>query len=238
MHYSTFHRHGLGAATAGEATGVQIGTTVATAGASAAIASAGSTGAIAVALGSTAVAIPVVGAVIAGIGMAIMAILNSGCGETCIETSQWANQAEPLLQKNIEAYFAIAPPRPMSVQQAAMNNFMTIWNHLVALCTQPGLGAAGQNCINDRAQGSCKWKATATGAYPGQPVQGACWNWWNAYYTPIQQDTQVYNDSIQPTGGAPLTPSSAAAMVTGAGESNWVMIGGAIAAALLVVTLL
>ena len=180
-------------------------------------------------------AIPVVGAAIAAVGIAIEAILNSGCGQTCIETSSWANQAEPLLQQNIEAYFQLSTPRPQSLQQAAMNNFMSIWNRLVQLCSQPGLGTAGQNCINDRQQGACKWKASATGAYPGQPAQGQCWNWFNAYYTPIQQDTQTYNDSISAS-----PPSQAAAGVsvpasTG-GSSDILLIAAGVGLVVLLVT--
>ena len=45
------------------------------------------------------------------INTAVQAILNSGCGVTCVETSDWANQAEQLLAQNIQTYFALAPPR-------------------------------------------------------------------------------------------------------------------------------
>ena len=141
-------------------------------------------------LSSVSLAIPIVGAAIAGISIAIEAILNSGCGQTCVETSQWANQAEGYLEKNISQYFAIQPPRPQSVQQIAMANFQAIWNQLVQLCSQPGLGTAGQRCISDRQDGACKWKATAP-QYPGGPALGACWNWWNGYYYPIANDPNV-----------------------------------------------
>jgi hypothetical protein len=146
-------------------------------------------------LGGATVAIPIVGAAIAAISLGIEAILHSGCGQTCIVTSQWANQAEGYLQKNISAYFAIPAPRPKSVQQIAMANFQAIWNTLVQQRSQPGLGGAGKNCIADRQAGACKWKASGPG-YPGSPAQGACWNWWNGYYYPIANDTNVYDDSV------------------------------------------
>ena len=52
--------------------------------------------------------------------------IGGGCGQTCIETSQWANQAGALLDQNIAAYFAIPAPRPKSAQQAALQNFQTV----------------------------------------------------------------------------------------------------------------
>lgn len=219
---------GLGQATKGEQLAVSAGTTVGTAASAAALNAAllPAGGAAGTLLGMTAaVAIPVVGAAIAAIGLGIMAILNSGCGQTCIETSQWANQAEPLLQQNVVAYFQIAAPRPMSVRTAAVQNFLNVWNRLVQLCSQPGLGAAGQNCIGDRQSGACKWKASATGAYPGQPAQGQCWNWWNAYHDPIANDTQVYDDT-QITGGATSTGVTGATGATGATSTGAILASG------------
>lgn len=177
------------------------------------------------ALGGAAIAIPVVGAAIAGIALGIEAILHSGCGQTCIETSQWANQAEQLLEQNINAYFAIPAPRPQSVQQSALTNFNNVWNRLVQLCSQPGLGGAGRNCINDRRAGGCKWPATAP-QYPGQPAQGTCWNWWSGYHDPIANDTRTYNDSIA-TGAAAVSGAGAGgavgpAAVTTAGSGLWI----------------
>lgn len=248
MNVSAYYSHrgygmrGLGTATQGEQLGVSAGTTLGTAAATAALNSAllpvGGAAGTFLGMGA-AIAIPVVGAAIAAIGIGIMAILNSGCGQTCIETSQWANQAEPLLQQNVVAYFAIPAPRPMSVQAAAVQNFMSVWNRLVQLCTQPGLGAAGQNCIGDRQSGACKWKASATGAYPGQPAQGQCWNWWNAYHDPIANDAQVYDDSITgvqgggTTIGVTATGSTVAATASG---SDLLLIAGAVLAGLFLVS--
>jgi hypothetical protein len=154
----------------------------------------GATTAAALGLESTAAVIPIVGAAIAAISLGIELILHSGCGQTCVVTSQWANQAEQHLQQNISAWFAIPAPRPKSVQQIAMANFQVIWNTLVQQCSQPGLGDAGKNCIADRQDGACKWKATPP-SYPGEPATGSCWNWWNGYYYPIANDPNVYDDS-------------------------------------------
>jgi hypothetical protein len=148
-----------------------------------------------------ALAIPIVGAAIAGISFGIEAILHSGCGEACIVTSQWANQAEVLLKQNLSEYQAIAPPRPRSVQQIAMANFKAVWNRLVEQCSQPGLSTAGRNCIGDRQDGACKWRDTG----------GQCWNWWSGYYYPIANDAQVYDDGPIQTAAAGVTGAVAAA---------------------------
>jgi len=169
----------------------------------------------------------IIGAGIMGVTMAIEAIINSGCGQTCVVTSQWANQAEKLLQQNIQAYFAINPPRPKSLQQQATQNFQTIWNTLVQQCSQPGLGTAGKNCIADRADGGCKWKAGAP-SYPGQPSPGSCWNWWNGYYYPIATDTQTYDDSV----AAPVT--NAISALTGGAINPDLLIGVALVGGALV----
>ena len=45
-----------------------------------------------------------------------------GCGQTCVEASNIANQVEPALQQNLAAYLA-SPVRTVSMQAAAINNF-------------------------------------------------------------------------------------------------------------------
>jgi hypothetical protein len=175
---------------------------------------------MAAAVGTGPVGWAIAGGILA-ITAGIKAILNSGCGQTCIVTSQWANQAEKLLQQNVQQYFALNPPRPKSVQQLAMQNFQMVWNTLVQQCSQPGLGTAGKNCIADRADGGCKWKAGAP-QYPGQPSPGSCWNWWNGYYYPIANDTQTYDDSV----AAPLT--SAVSSLTGGAINPDLLIGVAL----------
>lgn len=177
---------------------------------------------VATALGiATSVAIPLVGLGIAAISIAIEAILHSGCGEACIVTSQWANQAEGYLKQNISQYFAMPAPRPRSVQQIAMGNFKAIWNTLVQQCSQPGLSTAGKNCIADRQDGGCKWKATSQ-PYPNTPAVGACWNWWNGYYYPIATDPDVVDDSALSSSSS---GSGILSSLTGGGSSTFLLIG-------------
>lgn len=144
-----------------------------------------------------ALAVPIIGAAIVAVTiLATVLIKNSGCGQTCIETSGWANQAEPLLRQNIAAYFGIAAPRSQSQQNAALANFDAIWATLVNMCSAPATGDAGVRCISDRQSGACKWNATADSPWPGGPAAGACWNWFNAYRDPIANDSNVVADSV------------------------------------------
>jgi len=182
----------------GAVTGVQIGGTVAGTVVPAVLASqaastAAATGSAAAILGmAPALAVPVIGAAIAGVAMAVTYFIkHSGCGITCVETSQWANEAEPYLRQNIDAYFKLPTPRSQSQQQAALNVFDTIFARLQQLCGQAGTGNAGVRCISDRQSGACKWNATADSPWPGGPAQGSCWNWFNAYRDPIAADSVV-----------------------------------------------
>jgi hypothetical protein len=160
---------------------------------------------------SASLAVPIIGAALAGITIGIEKLIqNSGCGPTCVQTSAWANQAEPYLKQNIAAYFALPAPRSQSAQAAALANFDAIWNQLLQLCSQPDVGNAGKRCISDRQSGACTWKQTSDSPllqFPGEPAPGACWNWFNGYRDPISMDAAVPDsqsagpvDSIGSTG--------------------------------------
>lgn len=203
---------GLGDAASSVQQGVGIGTPVVLAGVSAEAASAAAaTGTAATILGmAPALAIPIIGAAIAGVTIAIVAILRSGCGKACVITSTWADQAEGLLKQNIQAYFSNPAPRTNAQKAVALANFDSIWNYLVAQCRSVP-GAPGQNCISDRQAGACKWKQAAGAAslqWPGEPQVGECWNWFLGYRSPIANDPTV--DSVT---------SDISAAVTGAASS-------------------
>jgi len=157
--------------------------------------------------------------------------VGSGCGQTCVLSTQYANQAEALLQQNIAAYFAIAAPRPLSAQTAALANFQTIWNDFVQQCQNPALGSQGQTAISERQAGSCAWKQPASSVPPwGVPPAGACWNWWNGYHDSIASDTNVYDDSASSAVSAAGTAASSA--VSSLGVSTPVLLGILVAAGL------
>lgn len=132
-------------------------------------------------------AVPIIGAALVGATMlAVYLIKNSGCGQTCIVTSQWANQAERGLQQNLAAYLALPSPRPASARDVALANFDAIWQTLNQQCGQPGTGDAGVRCITDRQAGACKWKDS----------QGRCFNWFSGYRDPIANDTDVSSSDL------------------------------------------
>lgn len=148
---------------------------------------------------------------IAQVGL-LLANVFSGCGQTCVEASNLANQAEPLLLQNLQTYMS-APVHYASLQAAALNNFALTWQALVQACSNPQLGSAGQSCIADRQQGGCHyqtspggWSQDASGVwsytYPGAQGSGsACWNWFVGYHDPIANDPTVVPDPV-PGGGA------------------------------------
>ena len=143
--------------------------------------------------------------------------VGSGCGQTCVLSTQYANQAEALLQRNIAAYFAIAAPRPLSAKQAALANFETVWNDFVQQSSS--LGSQGQTAISERGAGSCAWKQPASSVPPwGVPPAGACWNWDAGYRAPIADDPNIYDDSASAAvSNAATAVSSAASAASGLG---------------------
>ena len=145
--------------------------------------------------------------------------VGSGCGQKCVLSTQYANQAEALLGKNIAAYFAISPPRPKSAQLAALSNFDLIWADLVRQCGNAALGDAGKKCISDRQAGSCAYHQPASSVPPwGTPAAGECWNWWSGYRDPISQDA-AYDDSTV-AGAVQSAGSTVATVGASLGLSN------------------
>lgn len=184
---------------------------------------------------------PPCGAVLA-IGAALVPIvmkLVQGCGQSCIEASDAANQIEPLLVQNVSNYVN-APIRYKSLQAAALANFDQTFAQLVQRCQQVG-GAGGTNCVKDRVAGACKWKASAgawakdsSGAYHWTPAGpsgsgSTCWNWVVGYRDPIANDPGVVPDPEGLfTGGAASDPiSQILNSLTGGGSSNTLLLVGA-----------
>jgi hypothetical protein len=179
---------------------------------------------------SAAVAVPIIGAAIAGITILVTYLIaNSGCGQTCIETSQWANQAATLLGQNIATYFGIPAPRSQSQQNAALANFDAVWLRLQQLCSQSSTGNAGVRCITDRQAGACTWKADPP-EYPGEPAAGACWNWFNGYRDPIANDAVVADTVTSDVASASSAISSSLDLLAAAtGLPAWVLPVAAVA---------
>ena len=177
MGYGRYGIHGLGAS------GAQTAETIAFSGAATTVSILASLHAV---IAGVAFAGPV-GAAIAGI-IAVGSIIASqfhGCGETCIQATQIANNVESALKKNLETYQS-APVHYASLQAAALNNFDTVWNALVQACSNPALGAAGKRCISERQRG---------GVAPWCPNAGhtGC-DWFALYRDPIANDPHVVAD--------------------------------------------
>jgi hypothetical protein len=165
---------------------------------------------------TTATLLVAFGAIAGPIGLAIGAIaaiapmivkLFSGCGATCTQVTQYANQVEQILKQNLQSYLS-APIRTVSMQQAAVNNYNTAIASLEQACGQAQLGSAGQNCIDERVDASsCQWKAQAGGwsqssdgtctytPWGANNSGTSCWNWVIGYLNPITQDPCVQPDS-------------------------------------------
>ena len=126
--------------------------------------------------------------------------VGSGCGQTCVLSTQYANQAGALLDQLMESYFGYPAPRTVTQQQEALTVFDAIWTDLTQQCGVASLGDPGKRCITDRQAGSCKWKALPP-KWPGEPATGECWNWFNAYRDPIANDP-VVADTVASTASS------------------------------------
>jgi len=170
---------------------VAVGGSLAASGATAVLGSIAASGGTILGLSASAL-VPVVGPIISAAVMGLQTLIaNSGCGQTCIVTSQWANQAAAKLQQVLDGYFALPAPRTQAQQAVALAAFDSVWQTLQAQCGQPGTGDAGVRCITDRQAGACTWKQKYAPVYPGEPNVGECWNWFNGYRDPIAQDPTV-----------------------------------------------
>lgn len=161
--------------------------------ATAAVSAAAATGAISTAW------IPIVGPAVAAVTLGIMALINRKSGQQKIATTQIVNDLEPMLRRNLEAYFE--GPRTVSSQALALKNFDDAWAWLSsqAACGNPEYGNAGRACIADR-------------------TRGGAWDWFAYYRDPIAADPDVVEDpSLEETLAAEL-PS-----IGGIPASQWLI---------------
>ena len=133
--------------------------------------------------------------------------VGTGCGQSCITASQYADKAQAILYQNLQAYMAVPTPRPKSIQAAALANFDQTWSGYEQACASVP-GQAGLDCVSARQAGACHYQAN-----------GECWNWFVGFRDPIANDPNVVPDDQAVSGGSALTPSS----VTGvaASVSSW-----------------
>jgi len=189
-----------------------------------------------------------VGAAIAGLASIGIAIANmfGGCGQTCVAATHIADQVGALLQQMFNTYMA-SPIHYESMQRAYLIQWDAAWNALVHACSDPALGDAGQRCITDRQSGACHyqtpaggWVKDASGNWVFDGSAGPnCWNWFTGSRDPVANDPTVVPDPI----GAIVDPATGEVTgieppsIFGAGGASLgplVLIGGGIAAALLI----
>lgn len=162
----------------------------------------------------------------AGIVAALNALgIGQGCGQTCIQATAIVNQAEPAFLANVQQY-----ENGQISQAQAQQTWNNLWQAVQGSCAAIP-GQAGQDCVSDRAEGSCKWKQTANGdtlGLPGVPAVGECWNWYNGYYVPL---------TYPAVNVAPTISGSADGIVAGVesviGSSSILVIGGIVVVALI-----
>jgi len=214
----SYHRtRGLGDAQS-TAQNVQVAGSLAASGATAVLGSIAASGGTILGLTASSL-VPVVGPILSAAVMGVSALIrNSGCGQTCIVTSQWANQAATKLQQVLDGYFALPAPRTQAQQAVALAAFDSVWQTLVAQCSQPGTGDAGVRCISDRQRGACTWKQKYAPVYPGEPNVGDCWNWFNGYRDPIAQDPVVPDPSV----ASDISTSVSSIFGSSGGGVDWV----------------
>lgn len=128
-----------------------------------------------------AIAIP---AIISGVTSAIGLLMNRQGGAQKMAATQIVNELERQLATNRDGYLA-QPVRTVSMQAAALRNFDEGWSLVIANCSDPALGRAGQACIEDRSP-------------------GGRWDWRSYYRDPIANDPDVQPDPsiVSSVGGA------------------------------------
>lgn len=158
----------------------------------------------AVLAGPAAPLVAAVGALVALGGVMAGALhIGEGCGPTCIQATQIVNQAEPTFKMNLDAYEAGTID-----QSTAVSNFQQMWTAVQQSCGAiPGV--AGQNCVSDRAAGSCKWKDN-----------GNCWNWDIGYHQPLLSPA-----TVPYSGGTGISTSNIIGTLT---SNPMLLVGGAL----------
>lgn len=99
----------------------------------------------------------VIGAAVAGVTALISVLgIGNGCGQSCILTSNDANQAEAAMATNAQAAQTQLVSNGGCLTQAEQTqllaNFDNLWSALVNACNQVG-GTPGANCISQRQRG-------------------------------------------------------------------------------------
>ena len=159
-----------------------------------------------------ALAIPVIGTIVAGVTMGLVALFSRKGPKQRVATTEIVNKVEPMLKQNVDGY--LAGPRTLSSQAQALANFDAGWQFVLDNCGIAEMGNPGQACINDRKAGACVWK----------DAQGQCWNWFLGYRDPISSDPNVVADPLVDAQGNLVSSGGGLFGGTGGG-SSWLLLG-------------
>jgi hypothetical protein len=135
-------------------------------------------------------AIPFVGPALVGVSIAFSLWKARKGPYQKVATTQIVNEAEPILQDNLKAYFE--GPRTTETQAWALANFDDIWNQIEQLCGDPAMGEPGRRCIAERRRG---------GVAPWCPSGSGC-DWFILYRDPIANDPGVKPAAPPPAASA------------------------------------
>jgi hypothetical protein len=175
----------------------------------------------------------------AGIAKALAALgVGAGCGQTCIQATSVVNQAEPALLANIQQYEA-----GQISQAQAQQTYNNVWQGIQVSCSAIP-GQAGQDCVSDRAEGSCKWKQTTTSpllSFPGEPQPGECWNWYSGYYVPLTMPPLTPMAATSTAAGAVDTVTNEANTLASdiglpSGSGTWLLLAAALVVGVMVIS--
>jgi hypothetical protein len=164
-------------------------------------------------LGLTAAAIPIIGAVVAGVTLGLMALFGRKGPRQKVATTQIVDKVEPLLQQNLAGY--MAGPHTVSSQVQALNNFDAGWQYVVDNCGIPEMGDPGERCISER-------------------QAGGVWDWFARYRTPIVQDPNVKPDPLVDAATGKLIDSLTGGVFGGAGSGTLLLAIALVAGAFLI----
>jgi hypothetical protein len=144
-------------------------------------------------------AVPVIGAVVAGVVLALTLLFNRKGPKQRVATTNIVNEVEPLLQENLAGY--MAGPRNTISQAQAIENYKAGWQYVVDNCDVPVMGAPGQACVADRSPG-------------GQ------WPWKEYYLDPIVNDPHVKELAAEEAAAAVRAVAEAAAVAAAGGDAG------------------
>jgi hypothetical protein len=179
-------------------------------------------------------AVPVIGAAVAGVTLALMAIFSRKGPKQKTATTQLAEETIKVLQDNLSAY--MNGPRTRSSQAQALANFDAGWQFLTSPdgCGNPEMGKPGARCIFERQPvGTC----TAAQAEAADEPLSDCgkYSMSRDLRDPIANDPNVKADPILGGAGELIDSVTGGILqpLTGGNSGLLLLAGAAVALALM-----